>query len=944
MSELSSHRGLNCMIESASVAARLDDLIAIAPAGLKSWYADAGGHPDLLVALGDESERLALVDAARAQVAAKAVVALADACGGPRERARARRAAAQAAAYSGHHEEALALCEDAYQLAIDDAPIEAGRALSTSLHPLGELARYDEAEVNGERARALLFEAGETKLAARADINLGVIASNRDQPERALFFLDRAAPHFSGEPLMSGYIQNNRGEALLALAQFKGAECAFAAALSACEAAGAELAAAIAEGNLADLAARRGRLDEAARRFETARERMRSTGADSHAARLLGEEAEALLALGQMGRAAETARLAIDQLESHGLQWDAARARVCQARAVARLGDAEAAGVLLRDACEAFERVGHALDAAAASLALASIALESGDRESARATLEAARPQLERRPYNHTLALVLQARLRTDHDLADADHAVEAAFQLDVPPIMAAALATRGRARAAVGDCAGALADLRVAVDQIERVRGALPAEAFRASLQSDHSELYADFVSATLAQAAPDPESILYAIELRRSRLLADALRQRQIDPQVVSSDPETTKLIARRKRVGEELRALYSRLADAGLGGARPPNLDRWRRQASEREHETKEVESRLALRSGAAGFGGFPTLAEAQQSLDDGTCLVCFGEAGNDVFALVIDRKSAHLAERLATVEDVTEAVRRAHFQISRAARLSAGESVRMLADTRRSLGRLNELIMAPVREVCGAATRLIVVPSGALQAAPLHAAWDGAQYAMEGIDIGYAPSVAAWTAIRNQPRGPAGGAVVVSVANEAAPNIALEGRMVAAALNAELFVDGEATAEMVGRILRSARVAHFACHGWFSPDMPHGSGLRLGDRWFTLRDIYQTQTHADLVTLSACDTGRSARDGEEFIGALSAFLRVGARSVLASLWPAADASTATLMGEFYESWGERPGPGKLGALCAAQRRMMRRTPHPFFWAAFVLVGEP
>jgi CHAT domain-containing protein len=101
-------------------------------------------------------------------------------------------------------------------------------------------------------------------------------------------------------------------------------------------------------------------------------------------------------------------------------------------------------------------------------------------------------------------------------------------------------------------------------------------------------------------------------------------------------------------------------------------------------------------------------------------------------------------------------------------------------------------------------------------------------------------------------------------------------------------------------------------------------------------------------ADLVTLSACQSGLGKEvAGEGLIGLTRAFQYAGARSVLASLWSVADASTAELMHRFYRHL--RDGTSKDTALQKAQTELIhsavegRDLSHPFHWAGFQLVGD-
>jgi CHAT domain-containing protein len=120
--------------------------------------------------------------------------------------------------------------------------------------------------------------------------------------------------------------------------------------------------------------------------------------------------------------------------------------------------------------------------------------------------------------------------------------------------------------------------------------------------------------------------------------------------------------------------------------------------------------------------------------------------------------------------------------------------------------------------------------------------------------------------------------------------------------------------------------------------------------VDDGWLTAGEIAALDLRGtELVVLSACDTGRGdVRGGEGVYGLRRAFLYAGARTLVTSLFPVPDEQTRELMGQFYRSLKE--GRGKLSALHEAQLALIRQrrqsggAAHPFFWASFVLVGDP
>jgi CHAT domain-containing protein len=131
-------------------------------------------------------------------------------------------------------------------------------------------------------------------------------------------------------------------------------------------------------------------------------------------------------------------------------------------------------------------------------------------------------------------------------------------------------------------------------------------------------------------------------------------------------------------------------------------------------------------------------------------------------------------------------------------------------------------------------------------------------------------------------------------------------------------------------------------HIATHGNYRQDNPMFSGIRLGDGYLNLYDLYQIRLPAKLVTLSGCATGMNfVSAGDELLGLQRGLFCAGASSLLLSLWDVHDESTAMLMRAFYGDYirtGDMPR-----ALQHAMRQLREQNPHPYFWAPFVLIGK-
>lgn len=166
-------------------------------------------------------------------------------------------------------------------------------------------------------------------------------------------------------------------------------------------------------------------------------------------------------------------------------------------------------------------------------------------------------------------------------------------------------------------------------------------------------------------------------------------------------------------------------------------------------------------------------------------------------------------------------------------------------------------------------------------------------------------------------------------------------------------ARKYLGREATEERAKAVGTQARLLHFACHGLLDERFPLDSALALtvperpaegqDNGLLQAWEIFESvRLDADLVTLSACDTALGKEiGGEGLVGLTRAFQYAGAHSVLASLWSVSDDSTADLMKRFYGHL--RAGKTKDAALQAAQIEMIRKSSHPFHWAAFQLAGD-
>jgi len=160
---------------------------------------------------------------------------------------------------------------------------------------------------------------------------------------------------------------------------------------------------------------------------------------------------------------------------------------------------------------------------------------------------------------------------------------------------------------------------------------------------------------------------------------------------------------------------------------------------------------------------------------------------------------------------------------------------------------------------------------------------------------------------------------------------------------------------------GKALGPWRAIHLACHGLVNRSRPALSGLALAhtdedDGLLRGGDIARLRMNADLVVLSACDSGRGEEtEGEGILGFTSMFQIAGARRVIVSLWKVDDEATRLLMIEFHRLWNAKDPTKRIdaaAALRAAQAYVRDYARHhggqhpewrnPHYWAAWQLWG--
>ncbi|MFN2167513.1 MAG: CHAT domain-containing protein, partial [Anaerolineae bacterium] len=339
---------------------------------------------------------------------------------------------------------------------------------------------------------------------------------------------------------------------------------------------------------------------------------------------------------------------------------------------------------------------------------------------------------------------------------------------------------------------------------------------------------------------------------------------------------------------------------------------------------------------------------TVAGSQALLDRQTTLVTYYLTDENALAFVLAQDDFHLIELPASAAEIDQAVD--SFRSLGLANLGNPNP--------RSLGDLYTWLVAPLEPYL-LTPKVGIVPHQALHYVPFAALGDGEQSFGERFALFSLPSAGTLPFIQAKTGREQSAPLILGDPETDNPDLprlahaAQEAELVAELFGSEPFLGTQASEEVMRTQAGTAGVVHLAAHGTFNPVAPLFSRLWLAaggeeDGRLNVHEVYGLDLdRTDLVVLSACQTQVGELSaGDEVVGLTRAFL-YGAPTVMASLWSVDDEATGVLMVRFYQHL--LAGKGKAEALRAAQAEV-RADPghpewaHPYYWAAFVLSGDP
>jgi CHAT domain-containing protein len=492
------------------------------------------------------------------------------------------------------------------------------------------------------------------------------------------------------------------------------------------------------------------------------------------------------------------------------------------------------------------------------------------------------------------------------------------------------------------------------ASDLVEGLLVNAPSSQVKSSMIAALSDIYVGHFRLAV-ERLHDPAKAFEIAETARGRALVDSMRYASNSTGSDAMSPAERRIAAIQKRFREEslspaeTKVLLAKLEDA---------YD----QLAPVEYKRSRPEMTMARRPPAS-------IPELQRSLMPGETLIEY----------VLDNKAeSHAVEITSTTVHVHAIPGKAEVT---ALCQKFVQAIKDQKDASESGRELFERVVLPA--FTNDPSSLIIVPDGALNLVPFSALPDrNGGYLLRSVAVSMAPSATVFEMLRTagrqlpprrpflgvaySPGGPAGEGGKGYIASRGLGlnfNLAHLKPLLFARDEVEsgarifgagslVLPDDKATESTLKAVpLQDFEIIHLALHGFGDVVEPDRAGLVLApggpneDGLWQAREIRRSRLGADLVTLSACETGVGRLEGEEGIMNLAqTFLIAGAKSVVATLWDADDRSTATLMKHFYEQIAA--GKTVAEALRQAQLTMLTEFGsglQPYYWAGFTVIGD-
>jgi CHAT domain-containing protein len=519
---------------------------------------------------------------------------------------------------------------------------------------------------------------------------------------------------------------------------------------------------------------------------------------------------------------------------------------------------------------------------------------------------------------------------------ADASYrsALEIADALLLREVRWRALFGLARLQNLAGDQAKAVASYQQALETVEGLRAEIKLDQLKDGFLADKMDVYSGLVSLLVDLQRSD-EAFAVA-ERSRSRNLIDILGRQRLSLKG-SVDQE---LYDRQIRLKEQMLEQESLSVQA----ANPKERARYA-QALEKlrgDYQDLLIDIERKRPELLALVKVNPTkLDDIRKLLEPGVVLLSYYQLPDRLLCWKIDRDRATLVIQNIPARELSAKI------------ASYRRMLQNLEPLEKQSRELYDLLVAQPLAGSGPLRAVGIIPHGSLHYLSFATLNDGRDYLIDRQKLFYLPAASVlkyMLASRNSGKK----LHILAIGNPDLGNAALDlpfAEREAGTLrwnypDVTILTRERATETWVREHISEFGIIHLASHGEFDPVNPLFSAIRLAkdekyDGKLRAEDVFGLDIRADLVVLSACQTGLGdIRSGDDVVGMNRAFIFAGTHSLMSSLWRVSDVSTAILMKQFYRNYMTY---GKAESLSRAMQHVKNRYPHPGYWGAFVLTGD-
>jgi CHAT domain-containing protein/Tfp pilus assembly protein PilF len=524
------------------------------------------------------------------------------------------------------------------------------------------------------------------------------------------------------------------------------------------------------------------------------------------------------------------------------------------------------------------------------------------------------------------------------------------------------------------GNTKDALENYKKSIDIIENIRSQIELEEYKARYLGTDKRIEAyhniinlfTYLNKKYPNNGYDKEAFNY-LERAKARAFLDSIELSRLH----LSKRLDIKLQNKEKELQKDISYLYTKLLAASLS---PKEKERLQKELQNKEEELESIKREIRDKDPAYAGLQYPkiiSLSETQKLLDKNSAFIAYCITKNNGLGFLITKKGMKIFS-LPDREAIQDLVRKHLFEITDKNNEDYEFSRKLYS------------VLIP-QDLNKKIKRLIIVPDDILHKLPFETLIqnNSQNWLIERYSISYAPSISSLREIiqrskenirkRNKDILALGDPYFHTLNNHNNNGDDIQQNFYSSIFNisplkysgveiqkiqtlfkkkAKIYTKKEASEEIIkNKNLSDYKIIHFATHSLIDDKIPARSAIILSldedpneDGFLQMREIYNLHLNADLVTLSACETGLGQFiRGEGIEGINRAFFYAGASAVLMSLWAVNDQATYQLMERFY--YHLKNGVPLTDALRKAKLEMINSDVlnHPYYWAGFILSGR-